>query len=61
MNPHEIRKAITALVVPIVVALIARTGFDAGPDIVAGLTAVVSAVLVWAVPNRSATEIVEGS
>ena len=56
MNLHEIRKAIVALLVPIITALVARVGLDATPELTAALTSVVSAILVWAIPNRPPAE-----
>lgn len=56
MNLQEIRKAIVALVVPVVVAGLANAGFDASPEVVTAVTALVTAVLVWAVPNQTPSD-----
>ena len=56
MNVHEIRKAIVALLVPIITALVARVGFNVTPDVTAALSTILTAVVVWAVPNRAPVE-----
>ena len=53
MNLPEIRKAIVALLVPAIVAVIAGLGVDASPEVVAAVTSLLSALAVWAIPNRA--------
>lgn len=47
----EARKAIVALAVPLLVGFAGRVGLDLDADTVAALTAVVTAVVVWVIPN----------
>lgn len=56
MNLHEIRKSLVALVVPVIVAGLAKAGFDASPEVTAAITALVTAVTVWAVPNQAPSD-----
>jgi len=53
----EARKAIVALAVPLLVGFAGRVGLDIDdPEIVAALTAVLTAVVVWAIPNEPGDE-----
>ena len=50
----EIRKAIVALAVPLLVGFAGRVGLNINdPEIVAALTALLTAGVVWLIPNDS--------
>lgn len=45
-------KAIAALVVPLIVSALAQLGFHADEAFTAALVAIVTALVVWLVPNK---------
>lgn len=47
-------KAIAAVIVPLVVALLAHFGFNADETFAASLAAVIAGIVVYLVPNKSA-------
>jgi len=50
----EIRKAIVALAVPLLVGFAGRVGLDiTDPDVLAAITAVLTAGVVYLIPNES--------
>jgi hypothetical protein len=50
----EIRKAIVALAVPLLVGFAGRVGLDINdPDVLAAITAVLTAGVVYLIPNES--------
>jgi len=53
----EIRKAIVALAVPLLVGFAGRVGLDLDdPEMVAAITALLTALLVYAIPNEPGKE-----
>jgi hypothetical protein len=50
----EIRKAIVALAVPLLVGFAGRVGLDINdPDVLAAITALLTAAVVYVIPNES--------
>jgi hypothetical protein len=50
----EIRKAIVALAVPLLVGFAGRVGLDINdPDVLAAITALLTAAVVYLIPNES--------
>ena len=53
----EIRKAIVALAVPLLVGFAGRVGLDIDdPELVAAITALLTALVVYAIPNEPGKE-----
>lgn len=53
----EIRKAIVALAVPLLVGFAGRVGLDIDdPEMVAAITALLTALVVYAIPNEPGKE-----
>ena len=53
----EIRKAIVALAVPLLVGFAGRVGLDINdPEMVAAITALLTALVVYAIPNEPGKE-----
>ena len=52
----EIRKALVALAVPLLVGFAARIGLDLEPPTVAALTTVLTALAVYLIPNDTGQE-----
>lgn len=50
----EFDKAIVALVVPILVFVLARVGFNADDSVTAAITTILTAILVYLTPNKPA-------
>lgn len=52
MNPLEYAKAITGLLVPLIVFLLMKVGFNADPSFVGLLTIILTPILVYLIPNK---------